>query len=219
RLQAVRSSEGVSAVQLQRAPAAAPAPEDLARADLYALVASLMFAAPARDLLDAIGGARLLGEDAEGELRDAWQSLQSACRAADAGAVRQEFDDLFVGVGHPLVQPNASYYLAGFLNEAPLVELRERLAELGFGRRPAVGETEDHLSALADVMRMLILGTGDGAGSELKAQRRFFERFLKPWYARLAQDLAAAERADFYGVVGRFLKAFLDVETASFEMA
>ena len=215
----MRNAEGVSAAQLPRAPAAAPAPEDLARADLYALAASLMFAAPARDLLDAIAGARFLGEDAQGELRDAWQALQSSCRAADPEAVRQEFDDLFVGVGHPLVRPYASYYLAGFLNEAPLVELREQLAELGFGRRPAVGETEDHLSALADVMRMLILGTGEGAGAEIEAQRRFFERFVRPWYARLAQDLAGAERADFYRVVGRFLKAFLDVETTSFEMA
>lgn len=212
------SGGAASAAQLQRA-AAAPAPEDLARADLYALAASLMFAPPARDFLDAIAGASLLGEDARGELREAWRSLQSACRAADPDALRQEFDDLFVGVGHPPVCPYASYYLAGFLNEAPLVELRDELARLGFGRRPAVGETEDHVAALADVMRMLILGAGGEGGAGLDAQQAFFGRFLKPWYARLAQDLAAQERADFYRVVGRFLKAFLDVETASFEMA
>jgi TorA maturation chaperone TorD len=209
----------VSAAPLQWEPASALAPEDLARADLYALLASLMFAPPAGDLLDTIAGTPLLGEDARGELRDAWLALQSACRGADPEAVRQEFDDLFVGVGHPPLRPCASYYLAGFLNETPLVELRDALATLGFGRRPAVGATEDHLAALADVMRMLILGAGDGPGAQIADQRRFFERFLRPWYARLAQDMVAAERADFYRVVGKFLKAFLDVETASFEMA
>ncbi len=212
------SGIGASAVKLERA-AAAPAPEDLARADAYALLASLMFAAPGRELLDTIAGSSLLGEDAQGELKDAWLALQAACRGANPEALQQEFDDLFVGVGHPPVRPYASWYLAGFLNEVPLAELREELAALGFGRRPAVGYTEDHVAALADVMRMLILGAGGEAGAGLEAQQAFFGRFVKPWYARLAQDLAAQERADFYRVVGRFLKAFLDVETASFEMA
>ncbi|HEX9181176.1 MAG TPA: molecular chaperone TorD family protein, partial [Burkholderiales bacterium] len=205
----------MSTVQLQRAHNPAPAPEDLVRADAYALVASLMFAAPGRELLDTVARTPLLG-DGQGELRDAWLALQGACRDADTEAVRQEFDDLFVGVGHPPVRPYASWYLAGALNDAPLAELREELAGLGFGRRPAVGYTEDHLSGLADVMRMLILdGTGD-AGADMAAQRRFFEGFIKPWYSRLAQDMAA-EPAVFYGAVGRFLKAFLDVETTSFE--
>jgi TorA maturation chaperone TorD len=209
----------VSAAQMQQEPMAAPAPEELARADGYALLASLLFAAPGRDLLDAVAGTQFLSGGAAGELRDAWLALQSACRAADPDAVSQEFDDLFIGVGHPPVRPYASLYLAGFLNEAPLVELRDELAELGFRRHPGAGQTEDHLAALADVMRMLILEAGDGAGAALERQRRFFGRFIKPWYARLAQDLAEVQGADFYRAVGRFLKAFLDVEKASFEMA
>ena len=209
----------MSAAQLQRDDFAAPAPEELARADVYALLASLMFAPPGRELLDAIDRAPLPGEEARGELRDAWLALQSACRAADPRALREEFEDLFVGVGHPLLRPYASYYLAGALNDVPLAVLRGELAALGFGRRPAVGVTEDHVAALAEVMRMLILGSGDAAGADLGVQQRFFERFIRPWYPRLAQDLAATERADFYRAVGRLLKAFLDVETASFEMA
>lgn len=208
----------MNAAQLQRQGITAPAPEDLARADAYALLASLLFAAPGRDLLDTVARTPLLGADARGELKDAWLALQAACRESDTEAVRQEFDDLFVGVGHPPLRPYASYYLAGFLNEAPLAELRDKLAELGFGRRPAVGCTEDHLAALADVMRMLVLGPGGEGGADIAVQRKFFERFIQPWYPRLAQDMAA-ERSELYRAVGRFLKAFLDVETASFEMA
>jgi TorA maturation chaperone TorD len=177
-----------------------------------------MFAAPDRELLEAIARTPLLGDEAQGDLKEAWVDLQGACRVADAEALRQEFDDLFVGVGHPPVRPYASWYLAGALNDAPLADLREELAGLGFGRRPAVGYTEDHVAALADVMRMLILGGAGEAGADLTAQRRFFERFIKPWYPRLAQDMAA-EPAVFYRAVGRFLKAFLDVEATSFEMA
>lgn len=208
----------MSTVQLQRADIAAPAPEDLARADAWALVASLMFAAPGHELLDTIARTPLLGEDAQGELGDAWLALQSACSEADPEALRQEFDDLFVGVGHPLVRPYASYYLAGVLNQAPLAELRDELAGFGFGRRPAVGYTEDHIAALADVMRMLILGSAGEAAADVYVQRRFFERFIRPWYSRLAQDMMG-EPAVFYRAVGRFLRAFLDVETTSFEMA
>jgi TorA maturation chaperone TorD len=196
-----------------------PQAEEVARADLYALLASLFAAPPGGDLLHAIAGTALLGEEGEGELKNAWRDLQVACAAADPEAVRREFDELFVGVGHPPVKPYASYYLAGVLNELPLAELRDELARLGFERRAAVAETEDHLSALADVMRMMILGADDRAAAEIAAQRRFFERHLKPWYARLARDIEGLEGADFYKAVGRFTEAFLDVESASIEIA
>lgn len=123
----------MNAVQLQAARTIFPAPEEVARADLYALLASLLYAAPGRDLLDTVARTPLLSDEPEGELRTAWLALQAACAAADPEALRQQFDDLFVGVGHPLLRPYASYYLAGALNEAPLVELRDELARLGFG--------------------------------------------------------------------------------------
>ena len=206
----------MNAAQLQETRTIPPAPEESARADLYALLASLFHAAPDRELLEAIMRTPLPDAGAEGDLKQAWRALQDACAAADLEAVRQEFDTLFVGVGNPPVKPYASFYLAGYMNEKPLAELRDELARLGFGRRPAVGETEDHLSALAEVMRMMIFGAEGPA--DLGTQRRFFERFIKPWYARLAEDLARVEGAGFYAVVGRFAKAFLDVESASFEM-
>jgi TorA maturation chaperone TorD len=196
-----------------------PAPEDLARADLYALLASLFYEAPGRDLLDTVARTPLLGEGAEGEIRDTWRALQAACASVDPEAVRQEFDTLFVGVGNAPVKPYASYYLAGFMNELPLAELRDELALLGFARRPAVAVTEDHLSALSDVMRMMILGAGEQGAADLAAQLRFFARYIKPWYGCLAEDLAAIEGAGFYKIAGRFAKAFLDVESESFEIA
>jgi TorA maturation chaperone TorD len=196
-----------------------PAPEDLARADLYALLASLFYEAPGRELLDTVARAPLLGEAAEGEIGDAWRALQAACAAADPDAVRQEYDTLFVGVGNAPVKPYASYYLAGFMNELPLAELRDELAVLGFARLPAVAVTEDHLSALADVMRMMILGVAEEGAADLPAQGRFFARYIGPWYGRLAEDLAALEGAGFYKIAGRFAKAFLDVESESFEIA
>ncbi|WP_197711962.1 TorD/DmsD family molecular chaperone [Polynucleobacter necessarius] len=62
----------------------------------------------------------------------------------------------FISVGKPNVVLNASFYLAGHLNERPLVNIRRALEGLGLESADEVTETEDHLSALCEVMRYLI---------------------------------------------------------------
>jgi len=111
---------------------------------------------------------------------------------------------------------NGSWYLTGFLQEEPLAELRDDLAALGLGRRPGVTETEDHIAALAEVMRHLVLTGPDEAG--LERQRQFFSRHIAPWYAQFAGALAAAPGADFYAKVGDLLAAFMDIEREAFDM-
>src|SRR5690606_4713924 len=130
--------------------------------------------------------------------------------------VGQEFDALFVSVSNPRVMLNASWYLTGFLQEEPLADLRADLAELGLGRRRGVSETEDHLAAIAEVMRHLVLTGPDEAG--LARQRRFFARYLAPWFVPLAGALATTPDARFYPVAGSLLRAFLDLEREAFDM-
>lgn len=190
--------------------------EDRARAEHYALIARLFHAAPDAALLAALVQAgRTLG-GAAGELPRAWAALAAAAQAMPWQAVADEFDALFVAVGKPAVMCNGSWYLTGFLQEEPLAELRDDLAELGLGRRPGVTETEDHIGALAEVMRHLVLTGPDAAG--LERQRHFFRRHLAPWYGQFAGALAAAEGADFYAKVAGLLAAFLDIERQAFDM-
>lgn len=190
--------------------------EDRARAEHYALIARLFHAAPDAALLAALAQAgQTLGGD-HGDLPRAWAALGVATRAMPLQAVVDEFDALFVSVGKPEVMCNGSWYLTGFLQEEPLADLRDDLAELGLGRRPGVTETEDHIAALAEVMRHLVLTGPDEA--ELARQRQFFGRHLAPWYAQFAGALAAAPGADFYARVGGLLAAFMDIERQAFDM-
>lgn len=194
------------------------AAEDAARADLYALLAHLFHAAPDADLLAVLANADDISAKApHSVVGDAWRKLQSAASAADPEALAQEFQDLFVGVGSGEVMAYGSWHLTGFLMEEPLARLRDDLAQLGFSRLQSAAEPEDHIAALAEVMRLLVRG-GDGIpAAAFEVQKDFFTRHLRPWYARFAEHLAKAPSANFYRVVAELTKTFLDTETALFE--
>ena len=212
----------MSAMQPQRVDiplGLGPAPEEASRADLYALIGRLFYAPPDAELMGMIAGTVLLGEGDDNALRSCWSALQEACRKADVQAVEDEFNTLFVSVGQSAINPLGSFYMTGFLNDRPLGDLRMELDRIGFRKLKPSAETEDHLSALADVMRLMILGGAEGGAAPIEAQQAFFERFIKPWYARLAADLEGSGSASFYKLVGRLTKAFFDVESASFEIA
>ena len=95
---------------------------------------------------------------AGGFLEEPWRALVGSARALSDEAIQTEYDDLFGGVGKPEIFLYGSHYLSGFLNEKPLIKLRDDLAELGLARDEAMSETEDHFACLCEVMRYLIAG-------------------------------------------------------------
>jgi TorA maturation chaperone TorD len=163
-------------------------PEDTARADLYALLAHLFHAAPDADLLAVLANADDVSAEApHSSVGEAWRKLQSAASAADPEALAQEFQDLFVGVGSGEVMAYSSWHLTGFLMEEPLARLRDDLAQLGFSRLQSAAEPEDHVAALAEVMRLLVQG-GNGI-------RRPRSRYRKLFHAPPAALVCALHRA------------------------
>lgn len=96
--------------------------EDQARADFYALIARLMLAPPDDALLAALAAADPIAADGEDEaghaLEDAWLKLSQAASVVDAGAVSDEFSDLFISTGTPLLNPYGSFYLTGHAGSA-----------------------------------------------------------------------------------------------------
>jgi TorA maturation chaperone TorD len=206
-------SASVSAIGIEPAPPAL-APEELARGDLYALIATLFYGPPNRKLLAALAAASALGGETDAPLPRAWDDLRRAAAAADPEAVREEFDTCFISIGEAPVMLYASHHLTGYLHEKPLAELRTTLVRLGLGRNQDAREPEDHISAVADVMRHLIL-SGDG---EFETQRDFFTRFIGSWYTELADRMEQVPELVFYRDVGRFTRAFLDVERESFDL-
>ncbi|GMV02926.1 MAG: molecular chaperone TorD family protein [Burkholderiaceae bacterium] len=197
---------------------AAVAPEDAARARWYGLFASLFRAPPTAEWLAAIAASAGRADCADDDrpLGRAWSNFAGACAQADAGAVREEFDTAFLGVGKADVIPYASYHLSGFLNDRPLIELRGHLAQLGLARRADIGETEDHLSALCETMAWLIAGDA-GQVRDFATQRAFFSHFLAPWHDAFAETIERSGVTDFYKHAGRLLREFLAIERQGFE--
>ena len=195
----------------------AVAPEEQARADMYALLARMLHAAPDAQMLATLAGADAIVAGQSGHPLDrAWERLVLAAGVMDEAAVADEFSALFISVGTPKINPYASLYLTGFINEKPLVALRGDLARLGLGRAPGQREMEDHLGALCEAMRLMI--TAGPAMQPLASQQRFFDTHIAPWYGRCLQDIRSAPEANFYRLVADFAQAFLDVEAQAFAL-
>ena len=190
--------------------------EDRARADVYALLSRLFSGAPDAAFLEALHRHAADRADTAHALGQAWQVLADAAAHADAVSTEDEYTRLFLSIGRPEVMLYGSAYLTGFLMEEPLVYLRSDLAKLGLDRRLGVGESEDHFSALCDVMRHLILSGTDATG--LARQRDFFQQHMAPWIDDLAGALEAAPDAVFYPRAAPLLRAFFAVERMAFDM-
>lgn len=184
---------------------------DQARAQQYALLATLLQRAPDADTLARL--SRLRGSATP--LGLAHVALSEAAAATSAEAVRREFFDLFIGVGRGELVPYASFYLSGFLNDRPLVRLRADLKRLGLERAEGRSEPEDNIGTLCEIMSGLAWGTIDAPRDE---ERQFFRQHLASWAGRFFADLEAAEAAGFYRAVGAVGRMFLDIEAEAFEM-
>lgn len=193
-------------------------PEDQVRADFYALLASLFYAPPDARMLAALVVSGTPEGEGDDDLAKAWSALAAASGVVDPDAVSEEHASLFVGMGRPPVMLFGSYYLAGFMNEKPLAELRTDLGKLGFARAESVTEPEDHLAALCEVMRALILGDLAATPATLGEQKRFFARHMQPWVLRCCDATIESEKANYYVKVAQFAKAFFEIEIAAFDM-
>ena len=188
------------------------APEDIARADEYALLGALLWRAPTAEVLAQV--ARFRGDGSE--LGTAHLMLAEAAANADPAAIQREFFDLFVGVGRGELLPYASFYRTGFLHERPLGEVRRDMEALGLAREERIGEPEDHVAMLFDVMRGLIMG--EFAADQID-DRVFYERHIKPWASRLFVDLEMTQTSAFYRTVGAVGRVFLDIEAGAMALA
>ncbi len=188
------------------------APEDIARADEYALLGALLWRAPTAEVLAQV--ARFRGDGSE--LGTAHLMLAEAAANADPAAIQREFFDLFVGVGRGELLPYASFYRTGFLHERPLAEVRRDMEALGLAREERIGEPEDHVAMLFDVMRGLIMGE---FASDQIDDRVFYERHIKPWASRLFVDLEMTQTSAFYRTVGAVGRVFLDIEAGAMALA
>ena len=200
--------------QVPSTPSAAVSPEELARAGIYRLLASLL-SRPADPWM--LGMAAAMDNDG-GAFGEALAAISAKAKGAEPPVIEREFNALFIGVGQGELVPYGSYYLTGFLHEKPLARLRRDMAALGIARAADVAEPEDSMASLCEIMGGLITGAF-GAPATLDVQQNFFEAHLGPWAERFFTDLEAAPSADFYRPVGALGSQFMALETTASSMA
>lgn len=191
--------------------------EELARAELYGLLARLWHEPPDAALLQQFAVAVTQAPQPGGFLQAPWETLVSALRGCTVESAAEAFDALFGGVGKPEIFAFGSHHLAGFLNERPLALLRQDLAALGLSREEGGAFTEDHVAFEFEVMRWLIAGD-DVALCNLEQQRRFFRAHVQPWVEGLCTQVAAHPRAQWLAALAGFTAAFMQVEAQGFDM-
>jgi TorA maturation chaperone TorD len=203
----------------EAAPLKFVAPEEVARANFYGLIARLFYAAPNAQLISELVRAPDLGAEGDGGqhgavLAAAWRAMIDACRTAFPMALENEHTALFVGTGKAEVTPYISRYVLRHANDNPLVDLRAQLNQWGIGRREGVAEYEDHIAGVCETMRFAI-AVQQRTPEE---QKMFFERFLYPGANAFCDAVSASNQARFYRLVAQFARAFFEIEKSAFEM-
>jgi TorA maturation chaperone TorD len=189
--------------------------EERQRADIYVLLARLLIRPPDEKTLDSL--RKMAG--GKGPLGEALNTLAAVARAKTAGAVDDEYHELFIGLDLGQLVPYASFYLKGALFDEPLLKLREDMAHRRIGWNEDVKEPEDHIAAMCEMMAGLILGTFGDSPASLEDQRSFFETHLAPWATDFFTDLEEAQGATFYMPLGRIGHTFMEIEQQAFKMA
>lgn len=190
------------------------APEDVVRAQLYSLLARFLASPPTAEDLAATAAL-------EGNPTPLGKSISTLARVSARIApadVAREYHDLFIGLGRGELAPYGSYYLTGFLHEKPLAKLRQDMARLGAARNPAVGEPEDHIASLLEMMAGFIEGRF-GATVDLAQQKAFFDTHIAPWALHFFRDLETAKASTFYIAIATVGRTFLEIEANAFDMA
>lgn len=188
--------------------------EETARADLYGLLATLFYAPPSSALLETLASSQTSGE---GVLGAAWTILVEVARGSASETLREEYEQLFIGVGKPEIMLYGSYYLSGFLMEKPLAALRTDLAQMGLQRADSITESEDHIASLCEVMRYLI-ASDDVLQANVLSQKKFFGSHMQAWILNLCDAIASHPNAKFYAALAELSKVFFEVEMQAFDM-
>jgi TorA maturation chaperone TorD len=184
---------------------------DVARAQEYALLSTLLARAPDKSLLERL--ADLRGDASP--LGRAHAALADAASRTSSADVEREYFDLFIGLGRGELLPYGSYYLTGFLHDRPLARLRDDLARLGIARAADQSEPEDQAAVLCEIMSGLVSRRFPGVPA---ADRELFERHLAPWIGRFFHDLERADAAAFYRPVGMLGRTFMTIESEAFAL-
>ncbi|NUW67494.1 TorD/DmsD family molecular chaperone [Vibrio coralliilyticus] len=177
------------------------------RADIYLMLSALYRQCPTVDLVQFLADLEI--ENAPSEMQSAWRALKQAALDVNASELEDEYHELFIGIGRGEAVPFASWHRTGSLMEKPLANIRHDLKLLGLEREDSVKEPEDHISALCEVMAVLVR-------EQDAQQQHFFNTHISPWFTSFVHQVKRAQHARFYLSVAQLCEAFLTLEQVRF---
>lgn len=187
--------------------------QDSGRANLYAIIGRFFYDAPDISLLAAVAQSVSDEESDDGPMHVVWKELREACRGASPAKLKDEYETLFTSVGKSEVTPYTSHYVKTRAPVRHLVQLRELLDQWHFARRGAASETEDHVSGICDVMRLLV-----SEDYPLDQQKLFFNEFVFAGITPFCDAIIRSPNAEFYRCIAQFTRTFLGIEKSAFEL-
>ncbi|QBY05270.1 molecular chaperone [Thalassotalea sp. HSM 43] len=177
------------------------------RIDVYQLLAALMRNEPQTDMLQLLGNLHIETQQARNTaLLNCFARLKQQANMADIEQLQHHFFELFIGLSQGEINPYGSWYRENKLMSNTLLRLRADLQQLGISREEQVKEPEDHISALCEVMAILIQDKAE------HQQIVFFEQHIAPWFEPLCNKLSENRLSPFYASVGELASVFLQQE-------
>jgi len=188
--------------------------EEQMRSDLYAVLSRLFFLPPDAEILRSLAESEPLGGDSRtSALPEAWRRLSNAANVAThrEEAIYAEYEALFGSDDNAQVSLFGSSYATDAAPDKLLTQLRRDMTKLGLDLSGDNGELEDHIAALTEAMRRLLY-VDELPSVRHERQKKFFGKYLRPWYGKLATAIDSAPEANFYKPVAGLMQAFFDLE-------
>ena len=186
---------------------------DKIRSDMYLFLSGVLQREPSDNL---VGEYNNLDGD-KTRIGKAFNILSDLSKKVSPSDVRNEYQNLFIGVGRGELLPFGSFYITGFLHDKPLASIRRDLNAMGIKRGDDFKEPEDHIACLCEIMSGMIIGEY-GKYFSVPEQKSFFTKHIQPWAEHFFTDLEGAKSAIFYSPVGTIGKLFMKIEEEAFLM-
>ena len=186
---------------------------DKIRSDMYLFLSGVLQREPSDNL---VGEYNNLDGD-KTRIGKAFNILSDLSKKVSPSDIRNEYQNLFIGVGRGELLPFGSFYITGFLHDKPLASIRRDLNAMGIKRGDDFKEPEDHIACLCEIMSGMIIGEY-GKYFPVPEQKSFFTKHIQPWAEHFFTDLEGAKSAIFYSPVGTIGKSFMKIEEEAFLM-
>tara|TARA_Y100001970_G_C14233663_1_gene860389 strand:- start:731 stop:1342 length:612 start_codon:yes stop_codon:yes gene_type:complete len=186
---------------------------DKIRSDMYLFLSGILQREPSDNL---VGEYNNLDGD-KTRIGKAFNIISDLSKKFSPSDIRNEYQNLFIGVGRGELLPFGSFYITGFLHDKPLASIRRDLNAMGIKRGDDFKEPEDHIACLCEIMSGMIIGEY-GKYFSVPEQKSFFTKHIQPWAEHFFTDLEGAKSAIFYSPVGTIGKLFMKIEEEAFLM-